>query len=361
MRVAVVGLSAMGQRHLEAIQACGSATQIAGCDIDAALAARVRDAHSMAVFTDLPSLLENFRPDAAVVVTPPDTHEQVVRACLLRDVAVLTEKPIATSLSAATALVELAAVRAVPFQCGFQLRYSGLQRALQHLLDRGTLGSLSSAVQTQMSAPIADAHYMSQQRTGGLFYEKLCHHIDFFRLHFGEPQRCMAIAAPNALAHYGVHDNVTAVFEFAGGRQGAINFSTRRTAHCDAASTSIGGRQAGHFSEFTFVGDVGSASFDSLTGQLDVVTYNLRADLQSELVCTIDVRASFGEPAYDLFAQNGDFLSRVATGVGLRFPASDALRSMIWTEIAEASLRQSGAWLTFDALTSFTRHGIAQG
>jgi hypothetical protein len=171
----------------------------------------------------------------------------------------------------------------------------------------------------------------------------------------------MAIAAPNVLAHYGVHDNVIAVFDFAGGRQGAINFSTRRTAHCDAASTPISGRQAGHFSEFTFVGDAGSASFDSLTGQLDVVAYNRRADLHSERVCTIDVRASFGEPAYDLVAQDGDFLSRVARGVGLRFPASDALRSMIWTEIAEASLRQSGAWLTYNASASFASDGAAKG
>ncbi len=117
----------------------------------------------------------------------------------------------------------------------------------------------------------------------------------------------------------------------------------------------------GHFSEFTFVGDAGSASFDSLTGQLDVVAYNRRADLQSERGCTLDVRASFGEPAYDLVAQNGDFLSRVASGAGLRFPASDTLRSMIWPGIAEASLRQSGARLTFDASASFTCHGTAQG
>lgn len=360
MKVAVIGLSGMGQRHLEALRACDCVTQVAGCDIDAALAARVCDTYSAAVFNDLQDMLDKFRPDAAVVVTPPDTHEHIVRACLLRDIAVLTEKPIATTLSAATSLVELAAARAVPFQCGFQLRYSGLQRALQHLLTNGTLGALTSAVQTQMSAPIADAHYMSLRRTGGLFYEKLCHHIDFFRLHFGEPQRCMAIAAPNVLTHYGVPDNVIAVFEFAGGRQGAINFSTRRTAHCDAVSAPISGRPAGHFSEFTFVGDAGSASFDSLTGQLEVVAYNRRADLQSEQVCSIDVRASFGEPVYDLVSQDCEFLSRVDSGVSLRFPAGDALQSMVWTEIAEASVRRSGAWLTYDALAPFASHGAAQ-
>jgi len=55
----------------------------------------------------------------------------------------------------------------------------------------------------------------------------------------------------------------------------------------------------------------------------------------------------FGTAA-SLDEQDGDFLRRVAAGEPPQFPASDALRSMEWVELAEESLRRGGNWVTAD-------------
>src|SRR6185503_7756802 len=100
----------------------------------------------------------------------------------------------------------------------------GLAQAVKALLDSGELGTLGRISLTQYSGSHAKADYMTRERTGGIFYEKLCHQVDIFRFFFGEPLRVMASASPIALKHYSVEDNLVSVFAFPQGRQGVITF-----------------------------------------------------------------------------------------------------------------------------------------
>ena len=72
-------------------------------------------------------------------------------------------------------LVRLAEKRKVSFQIGFEVRYCGFMRAVLSLIESGGLGRISHVGLTQFSGPKDDARYMTRERTGGIFYEKLCH------------------------------------------------------------------------------------------------------------------------------------------------------------------------------------------
>ncbi len=349
MKVAVVGARAMGQTHLRSVIGGTVAKQVAGCDVAADVCDEVGKALNIPMFDTVERLLQEFKPEAVVIATPPSRHAEVARACFARGVAVLIEKPISTTLEDSQALVDEAAARGIPFQCGFLLRYCGIMRAMQHVIASGALGRLSRISQTQFSGPHHVPGYMSRARTGGIFYEKLCHQVDLFRFFFGEPLRTIAIAAPKLIRHYEIEDNVVSVFQFKDGAQGTINFDTRRAAQVDGLAKPerhFEGHEAGHFNELSITGDAGTATYDPWTETIEVVRFNHRADLLTERVRMIDVQKEFGQPGYDTNSQDNDFLSHVAAGKPPRYPASDALKSMIWTEKAEQSMRLGGEWVS---------------
>ncbi len=282
------------------------------------------------------------RPDAVLVVTAPAAHAACIRPFLEAGIPVFTEKPLATDPAESRALVALAQARDVNFQVGFELRYCGLTRAMKQVVESGRLGRPVKMCLVQISGCKPTAGYMTLERTGGIFYEKLCHQIDIFRYWLGEPTRIMAHAGPPVLKHYGIPDNATAVLEFSNGRCGAITFSATRAAH-------IGGLNdhpdRGHYYEMVLTCERGALAFNGWTEAIDVVEFNHREDLKTELVERIDVREQFGEPVYDLVTQDGDFLESVRHRRPPTHPASDAQRSMEWVEKAEESLRRHGEWI----------------
>jgi len=344
MRIAVVGLGGMGQSHVAAAKQCPEVGEIAGCEINEALRARGAEKFGIKVFADVPTLLREFKPQALTVATPPNRHAEVIRICIEQGLPVLTEKPICTTVQEAEELVSLAEKKNVPMQCCFQLRCCGVTRAFNALLEAGELGKLSHAGLVQISGSHPTEGYMTRERAGGIFYEKLCHQTDIFRYYLGEPKRVIAIAAPKMIAHYGIEDNAMVVYEFENGAQGTIRFDTRRAAQVEQENK-IEGHIAGHFYEFSITGDRGTAVFDAWTDQIEVIRFNHRADRLNERVRVIDVRKEYGEPGYDLVTQDGEFYTRISKGEPPRFPASDALKSMQWVERSEESLRRGGVWI----------------
>jgi predicted dehydrogenase len=351
MRVAVVGIRGMGQSHVVAAKAWSKTTDVVGCDLDPQVRATVGAALGIETFADVATMIRDAKPEVMFIATPPSSHAVVARAAFAAGIPVLVEKPICADLAEAEELVRLAENLAIPFQCAFQLRYAGYVQAIDGMIATGELGTINHVGLVQMSGPKSEHGYMARTRVGGIFYEKLCHQVDLFRHLLGEPQRVMAAGAPRSIAHYGIEDNVHAVFSFSGGRLGTIRFETRRSIQVDGTARperSVEGPEAGHFYEVVVTGDRGTAVYDTWRNRLDVVRFNHRPDLLNELVRRIDLTKEFGHDVYDLRPQNHDFCERVAAGKPPRFPASDALRSMAWVERAERSLREDGAWIGAD-------------
>ena len=73
---------------------------------------------------------------AAVIAVPTNLHHEVASACLEKGVHVLIEKPIASTLDEANALVALAAQKNLVLQVGHVERYNKAFRALVERMDR---------------------------------------------------------------------------------------------------------------------------------------------------------------------------------------------------------------------------------
>ena len=99
LTVAVIGCGDVSSVHFDAISAIPGVELIAVCDVDPG---RLNDAvatHSSRGYSDYLQLLDAESPDVVHICTPHHLHADMAVACLQRNVNVLLEKPLATTVS----------------------------------------------------------------------------------------------------------------------------------------------------------------------------------------------------------------------------------------------------------------------
>ncbi|MCP2245520.1 Gfo/Idh/MocA family protein [Lentzea aerocolonigenes] len=169
IRLAVVGLGAMGTRMLAAAQAHPGYTVVAGVDV----APRSLD---VPVVTSLDEVLSDV--DTVYVSTPPASHASLVLKAFEADKAVFCEKPLAVDLGEARALAAAARGRpnAVNFALSDMVATLEIERRLPEL---GTLRGVEIRLQFPRwpRAFQAEAAWLARNEQGGFVREVLSHFV----------------------------------------------------------------------------------------------------------------------------------------------------------------------------------------
>ncbi|PZW46518.1 putative dehydrogenase [Humitalea rosea] len=135
MRVAVFGCGAFGRVHLAALAALGA--EACGVEPDPAM-------HPPGLRILSPEAALHWC-DAAIVVTPVQSHVDVSSAVLAAGRALFLEKPATETAAEAQALVDLAEARGAIAQVGLYFRFHPKARALAALVRDGSLGRVHYA------------------------------------------------------------------------------------------------------------------------------------------------------------------------------------------------------------------------
>ena len=139
LRVAVVGLGDISGVHLEAIASSPAGTLVAVADTDPGRAARVGEERGVASDGSLEEMLDRALPDVVHVCTPHHLHVSMATSCLERDVHVLLEKPLASTVADAQALCDVVGRSSAQLGLCLQNRYNTASRALHDLVTGGSL------------------------------------------------------------------------------------------------------------------------------------------------------------------------------------------------------------------------------
>ena len=188
-RIGIIGAGAIAeQAYLPALERLPDVTLAAIVDVDesrARLMARSFGAERVA--TTLSEVLDDL--DVAIIATPPSSHAEIAETCLLADIHVLTEKPVATSAAAANDLVELAAERSLHYGISRQLREAPACRLARTVVRNGTLGQLERVRIRYGDAtdwPFAsDYRLRPDQSWGGVLTDRVPHVLDVLLWTFG--------------------------------------------------------------------------------------------------------------------------------------------------------------------------------
>lgn len=149
MKALLVGAGGMGQTWAKNLMDCDAVTLSGWVDIRPDAAAQAADALAVpAVYTgdSLERALHTVRPDFVVDVSVPEAHHDVTMTALRAGVAVLGEKPMASSMAEARAMVAASEASGRLYMVSQSRRYDANLLALRALVDSqiGTLGILNS-------------------------------------------------------------------------------------------------------------------------------------------------------------------------------------------------------------------------
>ena len=131
--VGVIGVGALGRHHARHLAGLAEARLVGVCDTDRERARAVAAELGTRAFDDLDDLLRAV--EAVTVAVPTPAHASVGLRALERGVPVLMEKPLASTIAEADALIAAAARGGLQLQVGHIERYNRALRAAEPYLE----------------------------------------------------------------------------------------------------------------------------------------------------------------------------------------------------------------------------------
>lgn len=220
-RLAFIGLGAVTRNiHLPACRTLGARVQVVGgVDPDGSARERAAALGVPATFTDPSAMLAALRPDLVAVCTPPDLHREHTTLALDAGCHVFLEKPLATTLAEADAIIAAASRTGRQVVVNNQFPWMRIHAAARALIGTPEFGRLLylHAWHTMLPTPQTESGWRGHlaQRLG---FEFGVHVFDLIRYFFGAtPTRVSAhMPRPDPGVAWDAINVVT--FDFADGR-----------------------------------------------------------------------------------------------------------------------------------------------
>ena len=232
VRVGVVGIGGMGGGHAHKLQngEIPRATLGAVCDANPVHFEKFPDAPS---FTDFEAMLDSGAIDAVIIATPHYFHTTQAIAALGRNIATLTEKPIAVDKADAQKMIAAWETHKPVFAAMFNQRTNPLYKKLRELIQDGTLGEVRRVTWVVTDWFRTEAYYASGGwratwggEGGGVLVNQCPHNLDLFQWLFGMPTSVTSLAKYGKYHDIEVEDEFHAIFDFANNATGTMISTT---------------------------------------------------------------------------------------------------------------------------------------
>ena len=199
IRIGVIGCGAIARSHFNAYAELGEEAAIVAtlCDLDEERLARAAERWPGARTTrDFEQMLAPGDLDMVLVATMPDTHAQMAIAALEAGAHVFCEKPFATSIEEATAILDTAVRVERQVQLGTNMRYLPSSLYLRDLVASGEVGDplFCRASAYHLNPPWWGPHYQRARSGGGVLASTLVHVLDLGMWIAGSPNPVSATA-----------------------------------------------------------------------------------------------------------------------------------------------------------------------
>jgi myo-inositol 2-dehydrogenase/D-chiro-inositol 1-dehydrogenase len=178
VKLAFVGCGSHSTSNLYPALAYADCVLDAVCDRERTLAERnARLFGAASVHTDAERMLDERRPEAVLVVGPPQMHYEVAKLALARGIPTYVEKPTAPDLARTAELVALARANRTILMTGYMKRWGMAYPKAHELIASGELAPAAGFIKY--------GHWASQDLESMLLY--MCvHPIDLALALFGE-------------------------------------------------------------------------------------------------------------------------------------------------------------------------------
>lgn len=158
------------------------------------------------------------KSDAVYITTPNTRHTALALAALSAGKHVFCEKPMATNLIDARAVLDAASNSRSVFQVGHNRRFAPVYARLKRMIAEG-LDPHSAHIKMNRGELINPAWVADPQTTGGFLYETTIHMFDMVRFLFGEVKELHAFASSH---EYPETDDFSVLLRFESGMHATL-------------------------------------------------------------------------------------------------------------------------------------------
>lgn len=194
-------------------------------------------------YTDPQALIDDAAVEAIVIVSPTDTHRQLVIAAAQRGKPTFCEKPPALSLDEIAAMKEAIAKSGIFFQMGFMRRFDSGYAAAKKQIEGGRIGTPLVFKSTSRDPFRPSLEYANPRSSGGMLIDMGIHDFDLARWFMGDVRTVATIGATIAypeLLTVGDIDNAVASLTFTSGKIGVVDLSRSGIYGYDIATEILG-------------------------------------------------------------------------------------------------------------------------
>ncbi len=223
--IAVVGAGLIGKRHVEIVSRLPQ-TNLAAIVDPSPQSVGLADQMGTQHFGDIGNMLTQVKPDGVIIASPNQLHVHQGLQCVAAGVPMLIEKPIDSSVEAATELVEQAAIKSVPIAVGHHRRHNPIIQSAKSRIEAGEIGDIV-AVQAACWLYKPDDYFQVEWRTksgAGPIFINLIHDIDLMRHLCGEITAVQAMQSSKSRGHE-VEDTAAITLQFDNGALGTMSVS----------------------------------------------------------------------------------------------------------------------------------------
>lgn len=231
VRFGVIGTGGMGSGHCNILPKLPETTLTAICDIDATTRETIAAKYGVPAFATHTELLDSGLVDAVTIATPHYFHPPIAIEAFARGIHVMSEKPLAVTVSAADAMIAAAQKSGLKFGVMYQMRSEPQNQAAREIVESGQLGTIyrTSLV---MGWYRSQAYYDSggwratwTGEGGGVLINQAPHLLDLFSWLGGLPATITG-QTRTRLHNIEVEDEAFALLEYANGAHGYLYAST---------------------------------------------------------------------------------------------------------------------------------------
>lgn len=263
---AIIGTGSMGAHHVLRMREVPGVEIVAGCDITADRVNAFCDKHGIAGrFTSVEAMLETCDFDSVSIVTTDATHAQLSILAAQAGKHILCEKPLATSVADAEAMVAAVRTAGVINMVNFSYRDASATQKAAQIVRSGQLGEIYHVEAHYLQSWLTAKDWGDWQKesqwlwrcstehgSNGVLGDVGVHILDFASFPVGDITRLTArlktfdkYPPTNRIGEYTLdaNDSVLMMAEFAGGAIGTINATRMATGHQNSLALSIHGEK----------------------------------------------------------------------------------------------------------------------
>jgi phthalate 4,5-cis-dihydrodiol dehydrogenase len=185
LRLGIIGMGGAARQLLPSVDKAAGIRLTAVCDPLAEVREPIAQRYGAHAVADAGALLALDDVDAVYVATPTDLHAQHVIAAAEAGKHILCEKPMATSLAQAQAMIDAADRSGVTFNVGHSHSYDEPYRAMRELVASGELGRARLIHNIYYSDWVyrpRRPEELDETLGGGITFRQGAHQFDILRL-----------------------------------------------------------------------------------------------------------------------------------------------------------------------------------